>query len=396
MKYFIAPLLLAGLLACHSGNKKNNAQYLSANDTSQLNDYTKELSVTDSSITKDISATDSPDINRETNGNTATIQQTGSTHFGVIVNKTDGSSIGPPGQAKIAKALGLHYIRSRISMEKWNGSDDGMDVFKSEGLHVVLNINYVTASGAPVPFPTDLESYKQKLSSILTKYQPALVTIENEEDNKGYHSGTAEDYINELKVGIEVAHSKGLKVTNGGITSPMMVLLVYDDLVSSGRKDDAYKFASKAFPDARLARLNELANKPYVEQKLAEGKKLINAYKSLNLDYVNFHWYLPLRGIKGAEIAKKIDPILITYVADYIKRKTGKPAITTEIGQLDPSPAIVSNTLKTCFDLKMPYVIWYSGDGGEGKAVALQNAQGDLRENGQAFKTFIQNNNAGN
>jgi hypothetical protein len=37
----------------------------------------------------------------------------------------------------------------------------------------------------------------------------------------------------------------------------------------------------------------------------------------------------------------------------------------------------------------MDYAIWYSADSGDGKAVALQNADGSLRENGLAFRDFI-------
>jgi hypothetical protein len=76
-------------------------------------------------------------------------------------------------------------------------------------------------------------------------------------------------------------------------------------------------------------------------------------------------------------------------VINYVKRSTGKPAITNEFGQLNRSPEIVKQLFQKVLDTGMPYAIWYSADGGEGKAVALQNADGSLRENGVMFRDFI-------
>jgi hypothetical protein len=223
-------------------------------------------------------------------------------------------------------------------------------------------------------------------------YKPELVTIENEEDNPNYHTGTIDDYFAELKAAIPVVHAKGLKVTNGGLTSPTLSLLVYEDLLNTGRKEEANIFAHKAFAEARLKNMDALLGAPAGQAKLKIGHKQVEAYKNLPIDYVNFHWYFPLRGMKDEDVSNKIDPVLLDYVVDYLEKATGKQPITSEIGQLDSRPAIVSNTLKKCLELKLPYVMWYSGDGGEGKAIALQNADGSLRENGEAFKKLIQEN----
>ncbi len=61
----------------------------------------------------------------------------------------------------------------------------------------------------------------------------------------------------------------------------------------------------------------------------------------------------------------------------YLHRKTGKTVITNESGELHISPGIVTNMMQKFYDLKMPYVIWYSGDG-SGGAVSLNNLNGSL------------------
>jgi hypothetical protein len=75
----------------------------------------------------------------------------------------------------------------------------------------------------------DMDNYKSTLSAILDKYQPTLIAIENEEININYHSGSINKYLNELSTAIPIVHSKGLKITNGGITERPLNVLVWKD-----------------------------------------------------------------------------------------------------------------------------------------------------------------------
>jgi hypothetical protein len=324
------------------------------------------------------------------------------TRFGVMVAKSEGQIITPDRQVKIAKDLGVHYIRARILVQGWDGSDDSYNTYASAGFKVLLNLDYAVprdASGgkAPVPFPTDMNAYSKTLNAILDKYKPELVVIENEEDNPNYHQGVADDYLNELKTGIQIAHSKGLKVTNGGITVREVCLIIYDDLLQSGQRDKAESFAQKAFPPNFVARLsggNDIMHNPQLGRQILFGRKIIAAYKDLDLDYVNFHWYEPVAA-RGKDVDKSnisFDPSIFEYVANYLHEKTGKPVMTNEFGVLDPSPDLVRGLLKAARDANLGYAIFYSADGGEGKAIALQNAGGDLRDNGNAFKDFMRQN----
>ncbi len=319
-----------------------------------------------------------------------------SVHFGVMIAKTEGTLVPPSQQVKVAKDLGVNYIRARIDIRSWGSSNDAYDTYAAAGLKVLLNINYGIPRNAasdqdPIPFPTDMSAYSKQVNSILDKYKPEVVVIENEEDNPNYHSGDADDYINELKTGIEIAHSKGLKVTNGGITYREVCLIMYDDMMQRGKQQEANEFAQKVFPPAMIMRINNTSN-PQIKHQLEFGRKIIAAYKTLDLDYVNFHWYEPVKA-RGANGTNKNDTIVDTkifeFVANYLKTTTGKPVMTNEFGVFNTSPSLVKGLLQAVYNANLGYAIFYSSDGGVGKAVALQNVSGDLRENGMAFRDFI-------
>ncbi len=211
-----------------------------------------------------------------------------------------------------------------MDVQGWDGSEPSYNTYTSAGLKVLLNLNYgiprnAAGEHAPVPFPTDMDAYSKTLNAVLDKYKPEVVVIENEEDNPNYHQGSADDYITELKTGIQVAHSKGLKVTNGGITVREICLIIYDDLLQSGQKDKAISFAQKAFPPNFATRLSgggDPMRNPQISRQIEFGRKIIATYKDLDLDYVNFHWYEPVQA-RGKNIDKSgisFDPSTFAYV----------------------------------------------------------------------------------
>ena len=318
----------------------------------------------------------------------------GKIRFGVMISKSDGMNIPPEKQAQIAKALGVNYTRARIDIKTWNGSNSNYDAYTNAGLKVLLNVNYgiprnAMGNNSPIPFPTDMAEYSNSINSILNKYKPEVLVVENEEDNPLYHTGSAFDYLTMLKTAIDIAHKRGIKVTNGGITVREVCLVVYDDLVQKGKEKEAREFIESAAPPALLQRLNKI-NNPMVQRQIEFGRDILAAYKTLNLDYVNFHWYEPVRARgKGAQDVQ-FDPKVLAFVANYLKTATGKPVMTNEFGVLNASPELVKNVLQVVKDADIKYAIFYSADGeGEGKAIALQGGNGELRDNGIAFRDFI-------
>ena len=338
------------------------------------------------------------DLITDNNTNTEIKKDERKNPFGILVDRTDNSAVPLNKKIQVAKALGLNYIRVRTDIDTYNGTINNYDEFASAGFKIILNINYsvprsATGEKQPVPFPTDLEAYSKTFTSILDKYKPELVVVENEEDNPFYHSGSADDYINELKTAITICHSKGLKVTNGGLTVREIMLLAFDDLMRSGKKQEAYDFAGRAFPQQYLNKLNNYEKLPMAQRALSFGRQVIEAYKTLDLDYVNFHWYEPVsaRGKKDLNALNKehIDPAVFNAVVNYLKLTTGKPVITNEFGVMNSSPTLIQELMQQVLNANMDYAIFYSGDGAGGSK-ALQNGDGSLREIGDAVRDFIQ------
>ncbi len=317
--------------------------------------------------------------------------------FGILPNHTPVEA-----EIKTAEGLGVQYLRTHVILSAYNGTIDGYDDMVRAGFKIILNVNFgeVNQGGTkvPVPFPTDLASYRSKLNSLLDKYHPALLVVENEETNDEYHSGPPQDYINELKMAINVAHAHGIKVTNGALTTKSLVLLVYQDYINRGMTAQANDFANRAIGGNIVSDLPDLSRHAPLKKKEEMGQEFVNAYKSLDLDYVNFHWYEPvMERVAGARKFTQpsnpdnVDLRALEEVVEYLKRTTGKPVITNEIGELNPSPTIVTTMLQKLYDMKLPIVVWYSGDHTEvGKSVSLHDvATGDLKPNGLAFADFI-------
>ena len=71
----------------------------------------------------------------------------------------------------------------------------------------------------------------------------------------------------------------------------------------------------------------------------------------------------------------------------FLERVVGRPAVSNEMGQFDRSPSTVVSLLKESVALRLPYVVWFAGDGDP--AVGLVDADGTLRANGRAFRDYV-------
>ena len=301
---------------------------------------------------------------------TIQIKNNDKTQFGALIKPPAPGGGGLNFKVNIARKLGLDCIREGISLDKPNDKP----IFNS-GFKLVLNVNNSSMTNkSQAPFPTDTAGYKTRLQyqiSLMMR-KPVLLVIENEENNQRFHSGSAQDYINQLQAAATVAHANGIPVTNGGITFPAMLYLVYLDYMEHGQTKEANDLQQRSSVSFTAKWL--INRKDFLQQ-------LIAGYAKVNIDYVNFHWY----GRNG-------DTKSLTEVVNYLQRVTGKPAISNEIGQQDNSPQTVKAILQTCRQLNMRYAIWYSGDGERNtdeQAVGLQNNDGSLRESGDAFKETL-------
>lgn len=311
----------------------------------------------------------------------------GSTAYGAFTPRVANGTIRttPAEMVVEAKALHASVIRAEQNLTAPVGPE--RKAFDDAGLQTLLTIRndpQPGPTGKPTVFPPhtpqDLATFKANLNASLRANPPCLVAVENEEVGSPFVSGSASDYIAELKATIDVAHPLGIPVTNGGIVSGVSALLTWQDLSQHAGKPCADDFARRAFGRPTQAKLlsallaspdGTLPPGPHADN-LDKAHQLVTAYKALPLDYVNFHWYID-------------DDQALTQTVNYLKRATGHPVITHEIGQYNVDPAVVTGHLLTLARLGTPIVIWFDADGDP--ALGLHDAPGVLRPNGYAYRT---------
>lgn len=288
-----------------------------------------------------------------------------------------GLMLGAPGMTLgqrifLVKHLGAVYFRpNTLRVASSSGTCEECEAAQQAGLKLILTVSNSGGPGEPSRPPTDLTAYRLTLETIVDRYRPEVLVVENEENSPLFYLGSPEEYRHELQTACEVAHARGIACANGGLVSLLVALLVYDDYVQSGKQAEAQSFAERAFtPEER-----SLLSSPKAQEQVQKGKALLATYAAAGADYVNFHWYIA-------------DAPALAEAVQFLKGKTGLPVITNEIGQHDRSPATVTNLMNAVLQAGLLVAVWFSID--TPKAYALMDADGALRENGLAFQQFIQ------
>jgi hypothetical protein len=277
-------------------------------------------------------------------------------------------------RVRLAEEIGAHYFRSLpVLVPEWNGQCDECQPVQSAGLQFVLTIRNTSNILSPAGPLSDTAGYKKTVGQVIDAYKPALVVAENEENTPHYFTGSPQQYLDELKVLCEVAHSKGVKCTNGGLLGESVAWVLYFHYLDSGQTDTAQAYAQRAFAQFQLAKLNQGGE--------AEGRHVadltmsfLKGYKAAGADYVNFHWY-----VSNGDAMKE--------TAQYLEQLTGLPAVTNEMGQRDLDTSSTESLLNGVIAAKLPIAVWFSSDSRLSKAFVDSN--GSLRPTGEVFRSFI-------
>ena len=96
---------------------------------------------------------------------------------------------------------------------------------------------------------------------------------------------------------------------------------------------------------------------------------------------MNFHWYTA-------------DIEALGEAVGYLRAASGLPIMTNEVGQqANTDPNQVSNVMQKIVNLGLPYALWFSMDTNPPNgARALNETNGTLRPNGEAYAEFIHSN----
>lgn len=277
-----------------------------------------------------------------------------------------------PRGMQVARELGVVYLRpAAVFVETWDGSCPACAAAQRAGLWLVLTVRNDGGGRRPTSPPTDLGRYQQVLGQILDRYRPAVLVVENEENSGLFYTGTPQQYGDELKAACQGAHERGIACTNGGLVSALVALLVYDHYREAGDEAAASDFLGRAFGPAQRRQLAT----PRAREQLAKGKQLLEVYKSAGVDYVNFHWYIA-------------DPRALGEAVTYLRKQTGLPVITNEVGQFTDDPRQTEAVMAKIVELGLPVAVWFAQDGPQARG--LVNPDGTLRPTGEAFRRFIE------
>lgn len=292
--------------------------------------------------------------------------------FGVMISG-DTSQI----KAQTAVKLGAKYYRPiSIFLDRWTGTCEECDAAVKAGLKLVLTVrNNNGGPKNPTTPPSDWNTYKTKLSQVLDKYKPEILVVENEENSAIlFYDGTTQQYLEELKVACGVAHQKGIKCTNGGLVSSLVVAM------TANQSSNPTQYLQKALVGAK-ANLASQINSPAAQKQIAKGKELLAGYKSAGADFANFHWYVA-------------DTKALAEAVSYLGSTSGLPIMTNEVGQqANTDPVQVASVMQEIKTLGLPYAIWFSMDTNPPDgARALNETNGTLRSNGEAYLTFVKKN----
>ena len=319
-----------------------------------------------------------PKITKPGKSVTPPIQPKSTTNpFGVMISGTTSQV-----KAQTAVKLGAKYYRPiSIFVERWQGSCEECDAAVNAGLKLVLTIRNNGGGGQPSTPPSDLNTFKQTLSQIIDKYKPEVLVIENEENSGAiFYSGTTQQYLQELKAGCEVAHQKGIKCTNGGLVSSLVAVLVSENYKANGDAKKADEYLTRTLIGAKKAMISQI-NSSKGKEQITKGKELLAGYKSAGADFANFHWYIADTDALGEAVS-------------YLRTASGLPVMTNEVGQqANTDPSQVTSVMQEIKTLGLPYALWFSMDTNPPNgARALNETNGTLRPNGEAYAQFIKTN----
>jgi hypothetical protein len=287
-------------------------------------------------------------------------------------------------QARLDRLHALGTSRVRLVARLDVAPNSRIAEAQAQGFEILTT---ATNGAFPADPPTDAADYQARLGRELDAHPTPLVSIENEPTADRYYTGTPQQYLAELAAAVPVAHARGVKISDGGLVSAGVQLATWYDLWLHSGCAPADHYAAIAFPASRIggqvisdvpscADPNRpiLGSNPKALQVMNDTNTLIAGFRSIPIDYMNFHWY-------------QSTPQAMKATVEFLRRATGKQVITNEIGQFDASPDTVRALLGETAELHLPWVVWFASDGSG--AVGMFDADGSIRSNGLAFRDFV-------
>jgi len=287
-----------------------------------------------------------------------------------------------PGQdlaltAARAAALGVAWYRPpALFLDRWRDDADcaACRQLEKSGLKLAITIRNGGRDSLPrrpSKPPSDMALYSHTVGAILDKWKPAMLVVEDEEDQPLRYDWELDDtpraYGWELEAACAAAHNRQIACGNGGLSYDGAALLTWATLRREHKNDLACDFARRALP-ARP----ELCSGPADSDELHRLDRLVAIYAKSPIDAVNIHWYAA-------------DATAFAQCIEIIGRLTGKPVMSNEIAltRSNPDPRHVRPLMRAAMAGHLTLAIWFSVDAAD--SLSLFDEAGRLRPAGEEF-----------
>jgi hypothetical protein len=223
----------------------------------------------------------------------------------------------------VLQKLSAPYIRTQVPLKDYSGKIGFIDKGYAAGIRTVLDVNWERTQGGVIrKFPRDLVLYETQLRKLLNQYASKIevAVCENEPTTDAYWgTDSMKYYIDELKVFARVCNEYGVKCADGGIHVDNV------SIVMNGGKPNK--------------------NSPQVKQ-------LLDAYKTIPLTYVNFHFKVFSSGYSAGKLKT---------VADWTRNYTGHSVMSNEWHTPANDLNILQNIISQIKEAEYAYAMKWSG-----------------------------------
>jgi len=252
--------------------------------------------------------------------------------------------------------LGVAWYRPpSIYLDHWRpDSCPACRALAPSGLSLALTVRNGEPRHASAP-PTDMAAFARQVGAVLDQWKPAMLVVEDEEDQPARYRGSPADYKAELSAACAEAHRRHATCSNGGLSFQNAIRLTW-----RGLKGELACDYAKRVGHADWCGQTSLPD--------STDDKLIEIYRSSPIDAVNIHWF-------------GTDANALSQTLDILAKQTGKPLMSNEIGVADATH--VRPVMRAAMAGHMVTAIWYSVDGAESQS--LFDNLGRLRPAGEEF-----------
>lgn len=254
--------------------------------------------------------------------------------------------------------IGVKNIRQNFTRGGGNVYDSSVIREIDSGLNVLLTVNNST-DGA-IGFATFLDS-------IMNRGRPTILSIRNEPTQ---NSPSMAAYLQDLTAAIPIAHARGVKITNGGITRDVVYYMAYTWL-NSGNQTYIDSANNWLIPTLHLN-----MSSPAAIKAIGQYDTLFRVYDTLNLDYINLHWYEPSQTDTSVTTVSGVLPIVSNFI---YTRLNNKPLMSDEFGTYNHSCGLLNDLVTEAIASHFKYLIYFDGN----TIPAIKNQD--------CFKQIIQN-----